>query len=341
MTKSMKTCVIISSLIFLLFLIGCASDEQSIMLTEKHLDQMNSQDFALAEDKNQLQVSIDNKLYSIKNLVSLDKNQDNTMYFYLSTDDEKKLLLVVLNDELQKVQWGAYYTENSYFDPVELVAIVVEPFPERHQSAVMHIYDFAVDYLFTDETDLSFWPGTSEGDKQAYYQLPVYEKNMSGYYTIFWRQANYSFTDNTYSISEEFRGSFLTSGDESTLDELEPLEYSMERWTYPQEYSPIGRNVNSTYEVVIVSPKNEEANWENYQIFTNDKNTGETAMISFGSIFPYQDDLISISPAKNKDDRIAFIVETKEFSYDFYFDPSGETTDIFLRPSSFVKLYPV
>ncbi len=336
-------CFILCGLIVTLVSVSCVSNDRGIVLSEQHLETSSIQDFVLVEE-DILQVLMGEKLFAVDNVVLLDKNQDDIIYFFLSTQEEKRQILVVLNNNLQKVQWGSYYTEHCYFDPVELVAIVAEPFPERHQSVVMKVHDFNIDNFYTTETDLSFTLGTSEGDKQAYYQVPKYKKSKfnaesSAWYTIFWMQAHYSFYDNKYTVDDKYRGGISISRDSSTLDELEPLEYTMDGWEYPTDYSPLSRNLNGVYETVIMSPKNEDPSWDNYQIYTKNNSTGETSMISFGTVFRYQDPLISITPAKNKDNRVAFIVETKEFTYDFYYDPEGITTDSFLRPSSYKRIY--
>ncbi len=340
--KKSVTLLLFLVVLFNVTLIACT--EKGVFLTEEKLEQIDFQEIDVIED-NTIFVKTEEFNGEINNIKHSGKNPNGINYFFLSTEIDGKYILVVLNEPLNKIQYGAYYSEHCYFDPEELVAIVVDPFPVRHLEATVNVYDFTIDHFLTREFDLSFPEGTNKGNKQAYYKVPIFEKTplITGSlaaYTIYWKQGHYSFADDTYSLQQEFRGDIYTSSDSSTLDELIPLEYSMERWNYPKEYSPIGRNINNDIEVVIMSPKDKTASWANYKIYTLNHKTKETSIVSFADLFEYQDDLINVTAAENRDDRIAFIIETKEFSYDFYFDPDGENTETFLRPSSYIRLYP-
>lgn len=329
--------------ILLLALIGCT--EKEIILTQEHLENATLANFAISEElANQVEYVFEKTVFIITNLRVQEVNSSGIIYFFLETDTKNKQLLVVLNEDLSKVQWGEYYTEYCYFDSEELVAFVVEPFFERHQKALLKIYDFTIDHFLDFEVDLEFPLGSNEGDKQAYYQIPVYEKLKSksntSWYKIYWKQAHYSFRDDSYSLTDKFRGGITTSSDFSTLDELNPLPNPSNNWTIPTGYAAIAGNTNANYDVVFIAPEGENPNWENCEILYYNKETEETMQVLFASVFRYQDELLGVAPAQNKDERVAFIVETKEFTYDFYFDPAGVTTDVFLRPSSYVRLYP-
>ncbi len=326
--------------VFCLLCVSCKTASMAItedMLQSISYEQLNTVD-------NSVVVTYDNKSVRIENIVSGGINSKGITYYFLSTEEDHKNILLVVNTDLQKLQWRYYYKEYSYFDPEELIAFVAEPFPVRHQSVKLNVYDFAIDLYISTERNLSFPLGVSVGDKQAYYQLPTYEKKQTGedrppIYIIYWIQAGYSFSDDSYSLAEHFRGRILSSSDSSSLDELIPLSSVVEVQPI-SDFNIIAHNENDHYSVSFIVPDTETLSWETCEIVYTDKKTGQSEKMLFASIFEYQDPLISITAAKNTDKRIAFIVDTKEFPYDFYIDPIDETTDIFLRPSSFVRLYP-
>ncbi len=331
------------ALYFLSLILFASCEMTSITLTEDEIKTLNLSHFTTVDGI--AHVTVDNKTLPIENIVTSGINADNIAYYFLSTEVEKKQVLVVLNNTLDKVQWCEYYTEYCYFDSEELVALVIEPFETRHQGSTITVNDFKIDFYNTIENSFKFPNGVIAGNKQLNYLKPSFLEASWGGYLVYWEQGYFSFHKNFYGLYEENLGRrgteiLSTVGENySAIEELLPIE-PLSEWQSPKGYTTIAQNENEDYIVEFIVAKERKINWETCEIQYTNKETEQTETMLFADVFEYQDALKSIIPAQNRDERIAFIVETKEFTYDFYFDPSGDTTDIFLRPSSFVRLYP-
>lgn len=157
---------------------------------------------------------------------------------------------------------------------------------------------------------------------------------------IFWEQAHYPMSRLRYFLDSKDVW-FSSNDDDYSITELientNNIELS-ENTVLKNLFIICAEKIGETT-IAVVSDQAGSLEWQQYRIITSSA-TEILNEISLASIFRYQDPLVAIKPAIPVDSRAAFIIETKEFSYDFYFDSSNGETDIFIRPSSFVTRYP-
>jgi len=280
------------------------------------------------------------KTYEITNVVNLGFNADQTFYAFLSTESNNTQTLLVIDKNRNIFTWANFYPETSHLYRKNMVACIISPFPERHLEEEIRVIDF---YNNKDFFRINSFKRASQDEnlQESYYLYPYYSKIEEGLeLNIFWEQAHYPMEKLSYFLDSKDVW-FSSNDDDYSITELiedtRPIELS-ENTVLKNLFIVCEEKIGETT-VAVVLDQAGSLEWQKYRIITASK-TDILNENSLASIFRYQDPLVSIKPAIPVDSRAAFIVETKEFSYDMYFDSSNGETDIYLRPSSFVTRYP-
>lgn len=315
-------------------------------ITQKRLDvsqleKLQVHSFTLAESGSQnLQFKIDDKAYLVNNIVFNGINPDGIHYYFLSTDDNTKQILLVIDQTRNIYKWTDFYVETSHLFTKNMVAFVIKPFPERHIEEEITVTDFKNSKTVSDIESFRRNFG-NDNLQELYYLTPIFNQTEEKYeLNMYWEQAHYPMVKMRYSL-DGLRVGFSSNDNGYTINELIQAGPSTE---IPLSTKLDNRKVVCSVKVgdaaisIAVNPADSKE-WSDYTIIT-DNGSGKIKETGLSSLFRYQDPLISIKPAIPVDERAAFIITTSEFVYDFYFDPKTGTSDAFLRPSSFTTRYP-
>ena len=338
------------------------NNDSEIIITEELLDVLTIENFTIDSiGIGKIDMVVNGKEVLVKNLLNNYFNKDSIPYFFCVTDDEDKQILVVLNTELQKLQWCYYYPKYSHFYSDDLLAFVFTPNKENTQIVEYYLNDFKIDAFRKHEENYYIHENQIVGDRQFYYITPLLEKEED-LLTIFWQQGNYVNTFDQYKLNPSIRNGDLRTN-YSADNEITELKtaFSAKTTFIPSNCEILASNVNEKFEVLFVVKEGEEKNWDTIKVISYNKELYEVNEISLASIFEYQDDICSIIPAVNTDanfdftqiidnysppmskqfdlkNRICFIIDTVEYMYDAYFDPEQMEFEIFLRPTMYKTL---
>lgn len=326
---------------FVITVITSCSSNTKIVLDANELERRSISDFVLPEgDSGTFSVQEKHKRYEISNLLSSGYNEDGIFYAYLSNKTEAPQLLLVIDRKRDIYKWTDFYPDTSHLYTKNMVAFVIYPFPERHQEEKIVVTDFLHDK--TIETVNS--SKRSSGDdilQELYYMQPSFSETEAGLeLNIFWKQAHYPMTKMRYSL-DGLRIGFSSNDDGYSINELteNPNQFDQSQAPLLDTHSVVcSQRINDSIVAIAVHPSG-STDWNDYVIAVS-KGQEKAVITKLAPLFRYQDPLVSIRSAVPVDHRAAFIIETAEFVYDFYYDPATGESDAFLRPSSFTTRYP-
>lgn len=289
--------------------------------------------YILRNEKNERQIT------NIENWVEIN---DDYFYFWLVLSDHKNF---ILGDKRQNRFQDFGDVNKMSFAPDFGILVRILSTSEFVGSYTLEVID-----VFKNETlkskDYSFEVDYVNGvnpKKYNYVETDLqYENNEfeGGIFSIYNTQAGYTFHKISYLVN---KGWLLKQS--QTIISREPIERNINNFSYNHNELELGdRNVTlkNEYNIVAVDYGNGNFamvtldspiadNIDNYSLRLIDENGNEINQIDLGDEFIYKDPITDILGIKWADDEITFIIETKEFNYDFYYDFDSNTSDVQLR----------
>lgn len=318
-----------------LMLVSCKTQNTKKAIDETILKKLEITSLLLPDNNSLFSYQEKRKTIEISNVVSSGFNKSGYFYAFLSTENEKKQILIVVNKEKSIFKWIDFYPETSHFYKEKLIAFVITPFPERHLEEEITIIDFENNKEVT-KIDSSKRSIDTMKLQDLYYMTPSFSQDEEGSeLNIFWEQAHYPMSRMRCFLDPLFVG-FSSNDEDYSILELVPAVSVLDAQVneLQKKYSVVCSQKIGDLIIAITVNSKESQEWMDYDIvIVSDSN--EINTISLASVFRYQDPLLSITSGIPVDNRAAFIIETAEFSYDFYFNPISGESDSFLRPSSF------
>jgi len=344
--NSNKFLMIMTIIIFNVLVFGCFPKE-NFKIDETILEKSKMDDFILPANNDEIIINYKgkDKTSAIQNVISSGYNTSGDFFVFLSTDNESRQILLVISQKRNIFKWIDFFPKTSHFYREKLIAFVIKPFPERHSEEEIYITDFINNKEIT-RVNSSIRSIDQDKLQDLYYVEPSFSKDEEGLVLyIYWEQAHYPMTKMSYFLDSLDVGFSSNDGNYSITELEENNSFDINLNGVLENYTILSSQENRSNIIAIVIESDEiltlrkVLEWEDCSIIIASK-SNIIKQIPLVEVFKFQDALLSIKSGKPIDHRAAFIIETAEFTYDFYFDPITEESDSFLRPSSFVTRYP-
>jgi len=302
------------------------------------------------------------KPYTVSNVIGSSVNTAGYYFFVCADESEKAQFLVTVNPENSIITVADYYEGLSYLFPEQLVLASILPHEERHLKETFVAVNVGTGMELA-EKEINFKRTLRESEplQELYYlesRMQLHSSKLG--IEIFWEQAHYpmkraffsindgalrsSANDGKYSISELLANTVLVSKDADGNSKI--TEHGVSR-SIPATLLD-GQDVlcavlqpNGQLVAVITHTGSDPSRYDGYLLVVLDVDNQKIVQSNaLSELFRFQDPLIGIQGASWEKDSISYIIETKEFKYDFFWNYKDGSGDSYLRPSSFTTRYP-
>lgn len=322
--------------------------ETSIMLTREKIEALEFEQVVI-NDENELAVVIEGEEFLVENVVNVDAtSRDDYLFYYLQTDMPDIQLLFSISQADEQMTVHEYYPDTSFFMAEELLLLSIQPYdlPTLEQTITVTDVETGEEKL---ERALSFERSMGDIRLQELRYQKVVSIHMHGIgygIEILWEQAHYPMRKAFYSIDENVVRLSSNDGDYA-INELQAVNFSIEEYgndilVIPNDAEIIAGTSNDDNSLIsiLLSDNGNTTDYNTIELVSIDTATSEILKrTSFADVFLYQDPFVGAVGAGWKESNAAYIIETKEFEYDFYWNPETGDHDIYLRPSSFTTRY--